>query len=155
MDKTLNDRITKWILEFSQSELDWDSYHIDELQECKISKGKWVESAFKAYSLCEKTVLQCNAKNSVALCFELSITTSHCPAPLSLSRQCFNKTNSHPEIYLFKDQEKRSYLLSEAIYLQDLSASYNMQVYLLEKKEDVYWRWLFFMEKDTVYDPDN
>ena len=39
MDKTLNDRITKWILEFSQSELDWDSYHIDEFQECKIPKS--------------------------------------------------------------------------------------------------------------------
>ena len=73
--------------------------------------------------------------------------SSHRPAPLSLSRQCFNKTNSHPEIYLFKSRAKRSDLLSEAKYLQDLSASYNMQVYLLEKKEDVYWRWLFFVEK--------
>lgn len=147
MDGILNNKINKWISEFSQSELDWDSYHINELQECRIPKSKWTESAFKAYSLCEKTLLQYKTKNSVALCFELNITTSHRPAPLSLSRQCFNKTNSHPEIYLFKNRAKRSDLLSEAKYLQDLSASYNMQVYLLEKKEDVYWRWLFFVEK--------
>ena len=133
MDKTLNDRITKWILEFSQSELDWDSYHIDEFQECKIPK----------------------TKNSVALSFELNITTSHCPVPLSLSRQCFSKTESHPEIYLFKNKEKRSDLLSEALYLHDLSVLYDMQVYLLEKRDDVYWRWLFFMDKDTASVPNN
>jgi len=149
MDGILNEKITKWISDFSKSELDWDSYHIDELQECKIPKNKWVESAFKVYSLCEKTLLQCKEKNSVALCFELNITTSHCHAPLSLSRQCFSKTDTYPEIYLFKNKEKRSNLLSEALYLQDLSASYNMQVYLLEDKDDVYWRWLFFMEKDS------
>lgn len=148
MDKTLNDRITKWILEFSQSELDWDSYHIDEFQECKIPKSKWIEYAFKVYSICEKILLQCKTKNSVALCFELSITTSHCPAPLSLSRQCFSKTESHPEIYLFKNKEKRSDLLSEALYLHDLSVLYDMQVYLLEKRDDVYWRWLFFMDNE-------
>lgn len=148
MDKTLNDRITKWILEFSQSELDWDSYHIDEFQECKIPKSKWIEYAFKVYSICEKILLQCKTKNSVALCFELNITTSHCPAPLSLSRQCFSKTESHPEIYLFKNKEKRSDLLSEALYLHDLSVLYDMQVYLLEKRDDVYWRWLFFMDNE-------
>ena len=91
MDGILNNKINKWISEFSQSELDWDSYHINELQECRITKSKWTESAFKAYSLCEKTLLQYKTKNSVALCFELNITTSHRPAPLSLSRQCFNK----------------------------------------------------------------
>lgn len=50
-------------------------------------------------------------------------------------------------VVLCASAAKRSDLLSEAKYLQDLSASYNMQVYLLEKKEDVYWRWLFFVEK--------
>ena len=155
MDGILNNRINKWILEFSQSELDWDSYHIDEFQECKIPKSKWIEYAFKVYSICEEILLQCKTKNSVALCFELNITTSHCSVPLRLSRQCFSKTESHPEIYLFKNKEKRSDLLSEALYLHDLSVLYDMQVYLLEKRDDVYWRWLFFMDKDTASVPDN
>lgn len=155
MDGILNNRINKWILEFSQSELDWDSYHIDEFQECKIPKSKWIEYAFKVYSICEEILLQCKTKNSVALCFELNITTSHCSVPLRLSRQCFSKTESHPEIYLFKNKEKRSDLLSEALYLHDLSVLYDMQVYLLEKRDDVYWRWLFFMDKDTASVPNN
>lgn len=155
MDGILNNRINKWILEFSQSELDWDSYHIDEFQEYKIPKSKWIEYAFKVYSICEEILLQCKTKNSVALCFELNITTSHCSVPLRLSRQCFSKTESHPEIYLFKNKEKRSDLLSEALYLHDLSVLYDMQVYLLEKRDDVYWRWLFFMDKDTASVPNN
>lgn len=140
MDGKLNKRICNWISEFSKSNLEWDSYHIDELQGCKIPKSEWVECAFKAYSLCKKTILQCGTGISVALCFELNITTSHCPVPLSLTRQCFNKTNTHPEVYLFKNNEKQSWLLSDALYLLDLSALYNMQVYLLERKDDVYWR---------------
>lgn len=149
MDGILNERISNWISEFSESKLEWDSYHIDELQACKVSKSDWVDSAFEIFALCKDYISQSNTKMSIALCFELNITLSHRPAPLKLSRQCFSKTNTLPEIYLFKDEKERSLSLSGALYLQEISVLYNMQVYLLEKKDDVYWRWLFLIDKET------
>lgn len=149
MEEILNKRINNWIKEFSDGKLEWDSYHINELHEREIPKSKWIECAFKAYSLCEKAIHQSNTEISAALCFELNITTSHCPVPSSLSKQCFNKTDTPPEVYLFMNKEERSWHLDDALYLQDLSASYNMQVYLREDRDDVYWRWLFFMENDN------
>ncbi len=148
MGGILNKRISNWISEFSENTLEWDSYHIDELQESKVSKSEWIGNAFKIYSLCKEYIRQSSTKTSIALCFELNVTISHRPAPLRLSRQCFNKTDASPEIYLFKDEKERSNRLSKALYLQGNSALYNMQVILLEKKDDVYWRWLFFMDKD-------
>ena len=149
MDGILNDRINNWIKDFSNNSLDWDSYHIDELQKDNIPKSKWINNAFKIYSLCVVSISRNNTNITAALCFELNITTSHRPVPISLSRQCFNKTDTPPEIFLFKNEKERSISLSEAVYLRNNSILNNMQVYLLEKKNDVYWRWLFFMDKET------
>ena len=146
MDRILNNRINNWIKDFSNSTLDWDSYHINELQGDLISKNKWIEKAFEIFSLCKESKNQCDAKISIALCFELNITASHCLTPLKLSRQCFNKTSTYPEVYIFKNKEELSLRLANASYLPEQSILYDTPVYLIEKKEDVYYRWLFFME---------
>lgn len=148
MDGILNNKINQWIKDFSSSTLVWDSYHINELQEDKISKNEWIEKAFEIFSLCKTNKNLCNTNLAFTLCFELNVTKYHCTIPLKLSRQCFNKTSTYPEIYVFKNKEEQSLrLLSNAVYLPTQSESYNMPVYLMEKKEDFYYRWLFFMER--------
>lgn len=149
MGGILNNRIKKWIKDFSSSTLDWDSYHINELQGDMISKNEWIEKAFEIFSLCVKSKSQSDTKITIALCFELNATNSRCPIPQKLSRRCFCNTSTYPEVYIFKNEEERSLRLANAVYLPKQSDLYNMPVYLVEKKEDVYYRWLFFMEYES------
>lgn len=147
MDGILNNKINQWIVEFSSSTIVWDSYHINELREDRISKNEWIEKAFELFLLCKTYKNQCNTNLALTLCFELNVTKSHCTIPLKLSRQCFSKTSTYPEVYVFKNKEELSLrLLPNAKYLPMQSDLYSMPVYLIEKKEDVYYRWLFFME---------
>ena len=41
MDGMLNNRIAKWVNEFSRGSLEKDSYHIDELLEIDCPKNNW------------------------------------------------------------------------------------------------------------------
>ena len=148
MDGILNSKIKRWVVEFSKSTLDWDSYHINELQNFNIQKKDWVQCAFNIYSLCKKIINNNHIQISASLCFELNITKSHRLVPPRLSKQCFNKTNTFPEVYLFKNDARHYLLKSGAVYLQNLSYYYDMRVFLLEDKEDVFWRWLFFIDKN-------
>ena len=109
MDGILNNRINQWIKDFSNSTLDWDSYHINELHETIIPKNDWIENAFEIFASCKKSKNQSDTKISVTLCFEINVTNSRCPIPMKLSRQCFRNTSTYPEIYIFKPPKNDSF----------------------------------------------
>lgn len=138
----INKRIQHWIEDFSAKQQELDSFHIDELLSHSIPKKDWISKAFELYSLCAQ--YNPNNKISIELCFELNRTILKCPIPRKLSRQCFNSTDTPPEIYLHKDDIK-SLLSNNGIYVPELSKLYKMSVYYMEEKEDVYYRRLYFV----------
>ena len=137
----IHSKIQHWIEDFSAKPQVSDSYHIDELLSHSVPKKEWISKAFDLYSLCAQ--YNPNNKISIELCFELNRTILKCPIPRKLSRQCFNRTNTPPEIYLHKG-DSTSLFPDNGIYVPKLSELYKMSVYYFEKAEDVYYRWIFF-----------
>ena len=137
----INGRIQHWIEDFSANQQELDSYHIDELLSHSVPKKEWISKAFELYAIC--TQYNTNSKISVLLCFELNITNHKCTIPRKLSRQCFNLTDTPPEIYLYKGDIK-SLFFDNTDYVPELSKLYKMSVYYSEKVEDVHYRWLYF-----------
>lgn len=135
-----------WIEKFVDSDKRQDSWHIDEILPFTPDKSQWIESAWMCYYLVKNLSKQ--YKNiSVALCFELNVTTTSRPMPAKLSGRLFCKTQTPPEIYVFKDAPE-SYLL-EYTYHKELAEQYHMKCYYTEHQDEqdgTFWRWIFFTE---------
>lgn len=145
MDGILNDRITKWILDFSKSELDKDSYHIDELLKTDCPKKSWIDYAWKCYYQAES---ECSKFDNirVLLVFYLNTTCNVRPLPKSLNRQLFNTIETPPEIFLMKNLENDFF--ADDVLLEELGKQYSMQCYYSEEQDEAdgtYWHYLYFI----------
>ena len=145
MDRILNDRITKWILDFSKSELDKDSYHIDELLKTDCPKKSWIDYAWKCYYQAES---ECSKFDDIRVLwvFYLNTTCNVRPLPKSLNRQLFNTIETPPEIFLTKNLEDDFF--ADDVLLEELGKQYSMQFYYSEEQDEAdgtYWHYLYFI----------
>lgn len=146
MDGILNNRTKKWVKEFSNSSLEKDSYHIDELLEIDCLKKNWIDYAWRCYN---QAVTECSKFDNVRslLVFYLNTTRSTRPYPKSINRQLFNTIVTPPEIFLIKNLEKdffKGYIL-----LKELSEQYSMNCYYLEdfdETDNTYWHYLCYTD---------
>ncbi|MBQ9426690.1 MAG: hypothetical protein IJU36_03575 [Paludibacteraceae bacterium] len=145
-DKEMNkSKIFTWIDEFAKNSLSIDSYHIDELfgEYNMIKKKDWFTKAFDLFTLCYQYSQVLNNSIGVFLCYELNITTNKCPIPKIINSRCFVHTDTPPEIFIFKEGYLKEEPFKDWQYVPHLSNLYEIPVYLFERKEDVYWRWIF------------
>ncbi len=146
MDKTLNDRIAKWVNEFSRGALEKDSYHIDELLEIDCPKNNWIDHAWRCYS---QAVTECSKMGNihVLLVFYLNTTHSARPYPKALNRQLFCTIDTPPEIFLMKNFEWDFF--ADNVFLKELGEQYSMSCYYLEdfdESDNTFWHYLYFTD---------
>ena len=144
MDGMLNNRITKWVKEFSNSLLEMDSYHIDELLEIDCPKNKWIDDAWRCYS---QAVTECSKIGNihVLLVFYLNTTHNTRPQPKALNRQLFSTIYTPPEIFFIKNFERDFF--AGTVMLKELGERYSMSCYYLEdfdETDNTYWHYLYF-----------
>lgn len=146
MDGMLNNRMKKWIKEFSYSSLEKDSYHIDELMEIDCPKKNWIEYAWRCYNQAKS---ECSNFDNiqVILVFYLNTTRSKRPCPKSINRQLFYNMVTPPEIFLIKNLEKDFFKGDVNSY--ELGEQYSMSCYYIEDFDETdytYWHYLYFTD---------
>ena len=144
MDGILNDRISDWVKNFSNSTLDRDGYHIDELLKIDCNKGNWINYAWICY---HRVFSECSKFDNiqVILTFYLNTTLSARPYPKSINRQLFNTIHTPPEIFLIKNLGGDFFL--NDVLLEELGKQYSMNCYyseVLDETDNTYWHYLYF-----------
>ncbi len=144
MDGILNNRIAKWIKEFSIGSLEKDSFHIDELLEIDCPKKNWLNYAWRCY---RHAFTECSKYGNihVLLVFYLNTTSSTRPHPKALNSQLFRTIDIPPEIFLMKNFE-RDFFAGDVL-LKELGERYSMSCYYLEdfdEADNTYWHYLYF-----------
>ena len=144
MDGILNNRIAKWVNEFSIGSLEKDSYHIDELLEIDCPKKNWIDHAWECY---KQAVSESSKIGNlyVLLVFYLNTTHSTRPHPNALNRQLFSTIDTPPEIFIMKNFD-RDFFAGD-ILLKELGEQYSMNCYYSEdfdETDNTYWHYLYF-----------
>lgn len=152
MDGTLNkeliiEKFEQWLLGALDKSLNRESFycdiHIDMLYKTKTKK-EWLYAAFLLHKYLVKMVSEKYPDLEIGICFCLSTAhSSHIPKTFTLRN--FSKNMRTPPELMIYNKTERNALLENGIFLSEISAKYKMDAYYYEEKEDVIWRWIYFI----------
>ena len=145
--KVIIEKFEKWLSKILNRSVNVTNFygdiHIDMLYKDKTQK-EWLHSALYIHKLLQEQVSNKYPDLELAICFCLS-TTHNSYIPKTFTLRNFNKNmRTPPEILIYNKNEKKL-LLKNKVYLSEISDKYKMKAYYYEEKEDVVWRWIYFM----------
>ena len=149
-ERNLINRFEKWLSNKLSKDSCLEKFyadtHIDMF--CKVEdKKEWLNMTFMMYKLLQEGLMEKYPDLELGVCFTLS-TTYQSNIPKTFTLRNFRKGMIvPPELMVFNKKNRMSLLgLEHRLFLPEISIKYKMKAYYYENKEDVIWRWIYFVQ---------